>query len=1248
MRRLMHTAWVLVALLMVGSLALYYYLGWSEAGLQRLTTALSRRVGPVIMSISGARGTLARGVHLDRFTLDHQRVHIEVKDFNGRVSMLSLFLMTIHIEDAAIGDALVHVLPAAPGNQTPWTPHFLRAPLHITVQSVGIATGRLITTSGREYDASAVRGEATIRSDAIRIYSSSMQYAGLQVQADGEVLAAAPIGLRGTVRLVAVPEAQPQWIINSAIDGNLDRLAINTTIGEPIAASFTGSATALSGDWHWSGEGRLQRLDLRAWGAGNALGIVSSGTLELDGNRNGFNARGEVTAPGLGAGPLQLLFSGNYADRVLAATSIRFTHRGSGAVLEGAGTIGIVSNGPQLDLRGRWQNFRWPLSSATAPVHSQAGTYSLEGLWPFALQASGDVRIRDLPSMDFTATGHLAKDHLDAENLAVDAYGGKAALSAQARWSPAQEWQVAGTMRELNVESVRPGVRGRLDFRLQAQGQGFGAQGTLAGTFTDLGGQIRGQRASGHAKVELAGEDWLLSDVRLQLGATRLNLDGRVGGHLELKFDVDAADLALLHDQARGRLRASGDIRGDTTAPSVQLDATGSNLVWDDMTLQSLSARIALDPQASGRADTRVQLKSLMVGDRQLDSLSFSSAGTVAAHRASLEVKAPQLTLTAAGDASLDRGNWRWRIAQMRAEDGRDVMMDLEAPATLQLAANQVRLEQLCLHGTQSRVCARGSDLAGAREVTLSAESMPLRALTAGIIATTDFDGTLTVSANGSALPAQPWHGALEAQLSDAAIRHRFAGGRIESFDLGTGTFAVDMNAAGFNGTVELDAGKSGRVSGTASARGNDGDWRQWPLSGKVLLDSEALNLLDSYVPEIDRATGHINANLELGGTLGALQFDGELKVTDARLDAYQINLALRDLNFDARLHDNQLTLQGTANTGVDGKASFDGNLQWRNNLPYGKLHLAGDNLLIVNIPEAKVYAAPDVDLKMQGRRIDVTGTVELPYARLDQPDDLASAVRVSGDEMMVTSAQSERPERFEVFSNVTLKLGDRVTINTSGLQGRLSGSLTVGTDESGFTRGSGELNVEEGKYSAYGRKLDIERGRLLFSNSALGDPGIDIRATKKFPDITAGVNVRGTLSSPRMTFFSDPTVTQSQIVSLLLAGGSLEQVQSADTTNTNGRTGGAQAALVQGSAIIAQQFGARLGADVSVEQDLQNDTSLVLGRYLSPRLYVSYGLSLAEAIYTIKLNYTIGDKWTVRTEAGKERSADLVYTLQR
>jgi translocation and assembly module TamB len=128
------------------------------------------------------------------------------------------------------------------------------------------------------------------------------------------------------------------------------------------------------------------------------------------------------------------------------------------------------------------------------------------------------------------------------------------------------------------------------------------------------------------------------------------------------------------------------------------------------------------------------------------------------------------------------------------------------------------------------------------------------------------------------------------------------------------------------------------------------------------------------------------------------------------------------------------------------------------------------------------------------------------------------------------------------------------------------------------------------------------------------------------------------------MTFFSEPAIPQSQIVSLILAGGSLESVQNSS------RSGAARNDLLaQGGAILAQQLGSRVGIeDVSIESDLTNETSLVLGKYLSPRLYVTYGISLAEAINTVKLRYTVGDHWTVKTEQGKARSADLVYTIQK
>jgi translocation and assembly module TamB len=1249
MRRLFHSSWIALFVLLLAALSAFYWVGFTESGLHRLAAYASRRIGPVTMRIEGVRGTLSYGADVEHFTLDHRRVHIEADHIRLNVSMISLFALNVHVARLTADRLLIHVLPVR-DEVTGWQPHFLRGPMTIEAPSVQVRSGTLIATNDRRFDVTDVQAGGLVRAYSIRIYGGHLDYSGLKLQAEGEVKAASPIGLAGSARFTFDSPGQPGWLANASFDGDLDRLPVRGALTQPLSATFEGAAVKLTSPaWNWSALTQVRQLDLRAWGAGNALGVMT-GTLTIGGDRNGLRASGALTPPGLKAGPVQVTFAGSYANRVLTARTLQFVHRPSGSTITASGDIGIVPKGPRLDLQGRWQNFRWPLQDGDAPVHSSGGEFNLHGLRPFALRASGGLRVQQLAEMRFTASGQLATDRLLLEDGTLQAWGGQASVQGEARWGPEERWQLSGQMRALRLEQLRSAVPGLLTFRYEAEGNGFGSGGTLLARVHDLGGTVHGQRASGQGQVERAGDDWRLSNVRLQLGTTRINADGRVGAHNDLRFDIDTSDLALLRENARGQLRARGSIRDGTPWPALQLDATGANIVWDRLAIGAVNAKINYEAQDRGRADVSLMARMLRVGERSADSVQVSSAGTAAAHRVTLQLRAPQLQLSAAGDGALNGGVWQWVVSELRAEDGRDLQLALESPATLRISATDSTLERLCLHGTQSRICGTASDHGGARNATVNAENLPLAALTAGLSDATQFDGTLGVEARASADADMPWHGQLRAQLRSAVVRHRLSSGRSESFNLGTGDVSGDLDANELSVTAALDAGDAGKLTGQATARPGDSSWQTWPLSGRVQLATTALGLLDSYLPQIDRASGRVTADLQLAGTLGAPLLNGSLNVRNAVVDAYQVNLAVRELNLDATLHDNVLDVEGSAAAGVGGKARFSGNLKWQDKLPYGDLHVTGESLLVVNIPEAKVYASPDVDLRLTGRRIDVTGTIELPYARLEQPDTLASAMRVSGDEVLVKAEEDDPGERTQVYSNVTLKLGDRVTINTTGLQGRLSGSITSVSDESGFNRGTGELNVEEGKYTAYGRKLDITRGRLIYKNSPLGDPGVDLRAVKQFPDITAGVNVRGSLAAPSVTFFSDPTIPQSQIVSLLLAGGSLDSVQNQATSgDQTARSNAASASmLLQGSAILAQQFGNRLGTDVSVEQNLQNDTSLVLGRYLSPRLYISYGIGLAEAINTVKMSYTIGDKWTLRTEAGQARSADLVYTIKK
>lgn len=1249
-RRRIQFIWSLVLLLAV-PLSGLYYLGYTEGGLQLIAAALSGHVGPVNIQLRGVSGTLAGGLHVDQLVIDHRRAHIEIEDATARLAILPLAWQTIRAPEVHVRRLLVHAL-SVPDDGREHSPLFLPPLMRIDAERVDVQRFELIAANGVELDSSGVQATGAVYPDRIRIYSTSLDYAGIGLQASGELLATRPLGLNGTLHVSAQPTRQtprqPPWTINARFDGTLRGITLDAEFAEPFLAQFRGEVLDLTGAWHWHGYGQVRRLDITVWGAGSALGLISGG-LALQGDRHGFQAHGGLDATGLNAGVIATDFAGAVSGRTLIVSSLRLHHSASGASALAQGSVTLAPGGPRLALSGTWTDFRWPLERADAAVRSASGTYTLDGQLPFALSAQGSLRIADLVNVDVQQLrGQLAHDGLDARLMTVALLGGHGQLHGWLPWSQRQRWQMQGSVAGLNLAQGNSRLGGRIGFGLNATGVGFGLGNELDVQATGLSGQVQGQRAEGHAHVARRNGAWLFDDVRVQLGSTHVALDGRLGAQLDLNFAIDATDLGLLRTGVSGRLNAHGSLRGELRDPTVKATLQARNIAWDAVRLDSLDGLIDFDPHGSGRADTTLRVAGLRAAGRVFEHLALKTAGTAAEHSVELDARAEGLSFNVRGHGRYAAGLWQGQFENAQLSDGAALQMSLEAPSGMSLTGARLQLDQFCLRAAAARLCAAAQLNDAQRRVALSATNLPLRTVTAGLTAATDYEGTLTVKIDAAAGSQSTWYGSLSAQLTDAAIARHGSNGRVERLQLGTGKVEASLNQSALTASLALDAGSAGNISGHLEAHGGDDTpWRDWPMSGELRAETTAVGFIDSYVSRIDRASGRLAAQLTLAGTAAAPELSGDLRLSDAQLDAYQINLSLRDLNFDAHLRGNSLAVKGDANAGSDGHASVEGKLSWLQGVPTGELHLRGTDLRLINIPEARVDASPDVTVHLQGTRIDVNGQINLPYARIE-PADLANAVLPSSDEVIVGRDAATGENTFKVFSAITLVLGERVTVNTLGLSGRLSGSISVMTDDTGINRGSGELKVEEGKYLAYGRNLDIERGRLLFSNGLIGDPGLDLRAVKTFPDIKAGVNVRGTLRSPRMTFFSDPEVSQSQIVSLLLAGGSLESVQNSNTDPSNRASAARSEALMQGGAILAQQVGGRFNIEAGVEQDLTNQTSLVLGRYLSPRLYVSYGVGLVEAINTIKMRYTIGDHWTIKTEAGTQRSADLVFTIER
>lgn len=1236
-RALLLSAAVLIVTLIVGPIVLVWAGLFTARGAQFIVRHLPHRIGGVTLDIVGVTGTAATGLHVERVEVDHELVHLSFTDITGRVALTPLLLQTIRATSATVRTAQVQVKRRV-HPPTPSPPSFLPRWLLISADDAHVERATLSVYNGFRLEVTDIEGAAVMRHESIRFFQADGVLEGAHLNAIGELRATDPLGLQLKGHIDWHPQGQPAYVVDGTVRGDLNILNIVARTASPFRADINGQLRDLTSHVHFVGSALLHDLELSAWGVSGPLGSIT-GRLSLSGDLNSFHAQGPLNPSGLRAGEFEVQFDGGFAERVLTATHMEARHLASGARASGAGTIAVVEHGPRLDLRGGWNDFRWPLVGREPAVRSVSGSYSLQGVLPYRVRLSGDFRAADLPVMPADIVGTLDKNSFAFERAEVDLYGGHSSASGRVSWAPQETWDISGHASNINPGTLRADLPGSLSFDFTTQGRGFDSNGNLSASFSSLSGKLRGATAAGGGAITHAGKTWGFNALKVTLGSANLALDGTIDDRMALRFALTTHDLSLLAAGSRGQVHVAGTLGGTFSDPAFIGNAHGVDIDYAGVKIKAIDADINFDPAAIEK-ESRIdaQLHGLSYQTRTLDAATLTLTGPPSAYLVRFSASAPGIAARVQANGAYSHGTFQGQVTSLALSGNDALQLALDRPVGVLASPEHVRIEWLCLVGTPGSMCADGDWKSTAWETTIMTNELPLATLTAGMTPSVQYLGTIDALArlNGSA--ALPVQGTLRATLANAEIAHRLASRKIEHTRIGSGTMSVLLTPTEISAQADLGDGQVGTMHAKALVQRTTPDWQNMPVTAELHAQSAEVDLVSLYVPDIDRAAGHFNADVAVAGTIGAPQLSGLIKVSGGELDVYRVNLAMRAIALEARLADSGLDFKGSATVGP-GSVNADGHIAWRKLLPYGKFHLVGTNLRVADIPEAQIDASPELDFDIAGRRIEVTGKVLVPYAKI-APKNIANAVRASDDEVIVGAEVEDPSKRFEVMSNIGLALGDHITIDTLGLSAKLGGGIQIKSGYDAITRANGELDIERGKYMAYGRLLDIDSGRLYFGGP-IDNPGIQVTAKKVFPDVTAFVNVRGTLLQPRLSFTSVPPLPQSQIVSLILAGGSLESTQS--------RGGAGNLALGQGVAMLAQEYGAVLGIqDAALESDVSNETSLVLGRYLNPRLYVSYGISLTEQLNTFKLRYTLGDHWTLKTELGQAQGADLVYTIDK
>jgi len=254
--------------------------------------------------------------------------------------------------------------------------------------------------------------------------------------------------------------------------------------------------------------------------------------------------------------------------------------------------------------------------------------------------------------------------------------------------------------------------------------------------------------------------------------------------------------------------------------------------------------------------------------------------------------------------------------------------------------------------------------------------------------------------------------------------------------------------------------------------------------------------------------------------------------------------------------------------------------------------------------------------------------------------------VPVSDDEVLVQAEYAEsKPAAAAVATDLTLLLGDQVRFSGFGLDARIDGRLRISSKPAQPLLGEGAIALEEAYYKAYGQDLAVERGRLLFAGP-LDNPGLDVRATRRSGEVVAVLELTGTASRPSARVFSEPPLPDAEAFAYLLTGKPLSGASSSDGAMLSGA---ALALGLDNADGVTRKIGRQLGLDEVGLTGGGSNAGLVLGKYLTPDIYLSYVLNLFGGEGAVQVEYKLTDSISVQGRTSAEsQEVDLIYRYER
>ena len=834
---------------------------------------------------------------------------------------------------------------------------------------------------------------------------------------------------------------------------------------------------------------------------------------------------------------------------------------------------------------------------------------------------------------------------------------------------------------------------------LQWQGQGL-AGGSVSGTveaWLDAGGN----RFSASGRIggpnEGAADRW-------QLRAQAPALAGLAPlGRLAAQW---SPGLANWWPQA-GRVEADAQLQGRWPSLSSQGQARIEGWRSGAALLRRGTLAWRAAPGVDAPLGLTLDAQGLRLGTEQIDRLQAQIDGTLGAHRLTISADSPQkppawseAVLGPAGNGTRlegrAQGTWQpraggggsWSIsgltldggardAQGRSRswlDARDLagQLVLDAQGVLQsltLAPGRVQLLSAGLRWRDAQWHADGLLVLAAELETIDVASLLKRAQP-----DIGWGGDLTLGGRIDIRSA--------AKVDAEIVLERGGGDLTITDDLGEviplGLTDLRLALTVHDGLWQFAQGLAGRTLGEmagAQVLRTSAD-RRWPgpdatLQGVLQARVANLGVWGTWVPPGWRLAGSLTTSAEIGGRLGAPELRGQMVGSGLGVRNLLQGVNLSDGDLAITLRGERAEIERFVFKGGDGRLTLTGGATLGER-PNAALHVMADHFRLLGRIDRRIVASGDADMALNAETLEFDGRFTIDEGLVDVSHADAPAldgdvrVRPRAAPAVASAAAASAPAAAQAIASaasaaasapasalpaplrnaqvaVTIALGEKLQLRGRGLDTALRGELRVASTAGRLTL-NGAVRTEGGTYAAYGQKLEIVRGEVVF-NGVVDNPRIDVLATRPNLDVIVGVAVTGFAQSPRIRLTSTPEMADFDKLSWLVLGRGPDGLGRTDT------------ALLQRAAVALLAGEGRAPTDALLSQLGLTDFSLrqtegdvretivSLGRQLSNRWYVGYERSVNATTGTWQLIYRIAQRFTLRAQSGSENALDLIWS---